>query len=231
VDYFAVIPTANLKQESGKTLAAVAESMRARFPNTDGIRVSTPGVLIPFGDEGAEAVEIVPVDQTGLTKLGFRQFDIPDGSGGWKFSAPESHKAYVDRIDTRLGGKVKQLIRLLKAWKFYRKAPIKSFYLELRVAAYAETEQAIIYDIDIKNVMTAMWNDQLAEIYDPRFPDDGFLISATNGPSSKAEALSKLASATKWSQQAVLDNAENRSGAAISRWNLVYDDAFPSFRL
>jgi hypothetical protein len=31
---------------------------------------------------------------------------MPDENGGWKFSAPESHKAYVDDIDTKLGGKL-----------------------------------------------------------------------------------------------------------------------------
>src|SRR5437867_963254 len=59
VDYFAVIPTANLKLNSGSSLTAVAESLRGRFPLTPNIRVHAPGVQVPFGDEGSEAVEVI----------------------------------------------------------------------------------------------------------------------------------------------------------------------------
>jgi hypothetical protein len=154
VDYFAVIPASNLKANSAVSLREIADSMRARFPQTPNIRVNNPGVQIPFGDQGAECVEIIPVDETGKTRLGFRQFDMPDGSGGWKFSAPESHKTYVDFIDGKLSGKVKPLIRFVKAWKFFRNVPIRSFYLKMRVAAYADKEKVIVDDIDVKNVLS-----------------------------------------------------------------------------
>jgi Second Messenger Oligonucleotide or Dinucleotide Synthetase domain len=229
VDYFAVIPTANLKQDSSKTLAALADSLRDRFPFTPNIRVNSPGVQVPFGVNGSETVEVIPVDETGKTTLGFRKFDIADGVGGWKFSAPESHKAYVDGIDTKLHGKVKPLIRLVKAWKFFRNVPIKSFYLELRVAAYAKTEEAIVYGIDVKNVLAALWANQLADFSDPRFPNDNFMLNACTSASSRVDALSKLSNAATWSQQAMDEQHANRPSAAISKWNLVYDGKFPKF--
>ena len=92
VDYFAVIPRTNLKANSSVTLSKVADTMRARFPLTPNIRVNGPGVQIPFGDEGAERVEIIPVDLMGNTELGFREFEMPDENGGWKFSAPSRTK-------------------------------------------------------------------------------------------------------------------------------------------
>jgi Second Messenger Oligonucleotide or Dinucleotide Synthetase domain len=229
VDYFAVIPTAKLKKDSSRTLTAVAESLRDRFPLTPNIRVNGPGVQLPFGDEGAERVEIIPVDDTGKTKLGFRQFDMPDELAGWKFSAPESHKAYVDDIDTKLSGKVKPLIRLAKAWKFFRNVPIRSFYLEMRIAALMATEQVILYDIDLKNVFNALWDDQLANVPDPRFPNDAFVLSACSSTSSRTDALSKLGNAATWSQQAMSEKHANRPGAATGKWNLVYADRFPKY--
>ncbi len=104
VDYFAVIPTNNLKQNSSTTLEEVASVLRDRFPLT-GVRINGPSVQVPFGPDGAETTEIVPVDFTGFTKLGFRQFEMPDGNGGWMFAAPESHKAYVDGVDQKHCGK------------------------------------------------------------------------------------------------------------------------------
>jgi hypothetical protein len=229
VDYFAVIPTANLKANSSSTLAKVAEAMRNRFPLTPNIRVSGPGVQIPFGDEGAERVEIIPVDDTGKTQLGFRQFDMPDELGGWKFSAPESHKAYVDQIDTKLSGKLKPLIRLAKAWKFYRNVPIRSFYLEMRVADLMDSETVIVYEIDLKNILNTLWKDQLADVRDPRFPNSNFILSACSSLSSRTDALSKLSNAATWSEQAMTEKHANRPGAAIAKWNLVYADRFPKF--
>lgn len=231
VDYFAVIPRTNLKQDSGRTLASLAESMRARFPSTANIRVNGPGVQIPFGDEGAERVEIIPVDETGKTMLGFRQFDMPDGLGGWKFSAPESHKAWVDSLDAKLNGKLKPLIRLLKAWKFYRNAPIRSFYLEMRAAALMRKENVILYDIDLKNILGALWSDQLADIPDPRFPDDSFVLTACSSETSRVDALSKLGNAALWSAQAMNEKNASRPGAAIAKWNLIFSDQFPKYGL
>ena len=179
VDYFAVIPRGSLKQDSSRSLAEVASALRERFPQT-GIRVDSPGVRISFGLDGAEATEIVPVDLTGSTLLGFRQFDMPDGSGGWKFSAPESHNAYVNGIDTKHGGKAKALVRFIKAWKYIRGVPVKSFYLEMKLARYMSDESQIIYDIDLRRVIFDMWQDGLAAIPDPRFPNDGFFISPCN---------------------------------------------------
>lgn len=229
VDYFAVIATATLKKDSSRTLTAVAESLRDRFPLTPNIRVNGPGVQLPFGDEGAERVEIIPVDDTGKTQLGFRQFDMPDELGGWKFSAPESHKAYVDDIDTRLSGKLKPLVRLAKAWKFYRNVPIRSFYLEMRIAALMATEKVILYEIDLKNVLNMLWNDQLASVPDPRFPNDAFVLSACSSTSSRTDALSKLGNAATWSEQAMTEKHANRPSAAIGKWNLVYADRFPKY--
>ena len=62
-------------------------------------------------------------------------------------SSPKAHTDYVKQEDERLKGKLKPLIRLLKAWKFYNNVPIRSFYLELRAAKYAESEKSIVYDI------------------------------------------------------------------------------------
>ncbi len=229
VDSFAVIPRENLKQDSDITLRKVAIDLRERFPFTEGIRVASPGVRVPFGLDGEEAVEIVPVDQTGHTQLGFRQFDMPDGNGGWKFSAPESHNAYVNRIDELHGGEVKPLIRFIKAWKFKRNAPIRSFYLEIRTAQYAAAERSIIYDMDVNRVLAMLWADKLAAVPDPRFPRGAFVLSACRTELQRQDALSKLRNATIWASEAVNFRFNGQERAAFQRWDLVYDHDFPAY--
>ena len=48
-------------------------------------------------------------------------YDIPNYEGGWMKLRPKAHNAYVKREDERLGNKLKPLIRLIKAWKFWDK--------------------------------------------------------------------------------------------------------------
>lgn len=227
VDYFAVIPTSNLKTNSAITLSEVANALRERFPTTPNIRVNSPGVQVPFGFDGSEYTEIIPVDATGTTLLGFRQFDMPDGNGGWKFSAPESHKAFVDEENNRLGGNLKPLIRCIKAWNFYRNAGIRSFYLEMFVTAQMQKEPAIVYSIDIPNVLEALASHGIHAITDPRFTK----MTTLPGCSSEAkrlEALGKVNNAATWARQARSAELAGRLAEAFQRWDLVFDYRFPT---
>ena len=167
VDYFAEIPPKNLKQQSACTLVGVKNALAKRFPNTN-VRVSCPAVVVPFGTDAKESTEVTPADYIEDTEEDeYKIYDIPNCSDGWMRSSPDAHNAYVREVDGDLGNKVKPLIRFIKAWKYYRNVPISSFYLELRVAKYAEGESSIIYDIDVKNVLSHLYDIKLAQMQDP----------------------------------------------------------------
>ena len=166
VDYFAVIPTDNLKTNSTTTLSQVRNALDKRFPNT-GVRVSCPAVVVPFRTDAKESTEVTPADYIEDNDDGYKIYDIPDCSDGWMRSSPDAHNAYVREIDKDMSKKVKPLIRFIKAWKYYRNVPISSFYLELRVAKYAAAESSIIYDIDVKRVFSHLDSINLASMQDP----------------------------------------------------------------
>lgn len=229
VDYFAVIPRANLNADSGYALADIADTLRDRFLTTPNIRVNGPAVRLPFGLDGAQATEIVPVEAVGFTMLGYRQFEMPDGQSGWMPSAPESHNAYVAEIDRHHSGGVKPLIRFLKAWQYARNVPIKSFYLEILAAEYAHNQTAIIYDIDLRNLFDNMLQRQLAPLLDPRSPSDGLYIQSTNTVLQTVEALDALQRAANWASDAVALNHAGRISAAFDRWRLVFNNDFPPY--
>ena len=153
VDYFAEIPTDNLKENSTITLSQVRKALAKRFPNT-GVRVGCPSVVVPFGTDAKESTEVTPADYIKTTEDEHRVYDIPDCSDGWMRSSPDAHNAYVREVNEDLRFKVKPLIRFIKAWKYYRNVPISSFYLELRVAKFAEDESSIIYADDVKGVLS-----------------------------------------------------------------------------
>lgn len=147
VDYFAEIPPSNLKVGSTFTLRDVRDALDKSFPRT-GVRVNCPAIVVPFGTDAKESTEVTPADYVGVTKKGkYRVYEIADCSNSWMRSSPHAHNAYVREIDGSLGFKVKPLIRFIKAWKYYQNVPISSFYLELRIAKYAEGKSNIIYDL------------------------------------------------------------------------------------
>jgi hypothetical protein len=226
VDYFASIPRENLKQNSGITLTQVREALDRRFPRT-GVHIDCPAVACPFGTDAKESTEITPADCVELTKAGYLVYEIPDCSGGWMCSSPAVHNAYVREVDQNLGGKVKPLIRFIKAWKYYLNVPISSFYLELRVTKYAEGESSILYDIDVAEIFSLLNRIGLSKMQDP-MGISGY-VSACSTEAKLDDALSKLSTALSRAEKAIAAKGKGDIWSAFSWWNLVYNSNFPSY--
>ena len=226
VDYFASIPGENLKPNSATTLQEVRDVLDARFPNT-GVAVRTPAVVVPFGTDSSESTEVVPADFIEKDNKGFYIYEIADGTGGWMKSSPDAHNAYVRDVDQKLGGKVKPLVRFLKAWKYIKNVPILSFYLELRVTKYASAEQSIIYSIDVKNILSQLWDCQLAAMQDP-MGISGYIYPCST-EAKKSDALSKVETALKRAEKAREAEDNDNIEDAFYWWNLVFGGYFPAY--
>ncbi|MBL8267739.1 SMODS domain-containing nucleotidyltransferase, partial [Steroidobacter sp.] len=225
VDYLASIPTSQLTQSSSYSLTKVRDALDTRFPRT-GVRVNTPAVGVPFGTYRSETTEVVPADYIAEID-GFKIYEIADGNGDWMRISPDSHNDYVARVDEKHSGVVKPLIRFVKAWKYLRNVPISSFYIEMRVAKYAESETSIVYDIDVKRVLRSLWDHQLARLQDPT----GFsgYISACKTDVQRQDALSKLSTAVVRAENATRAAYDGKIAEAFDWWRLVYDSAFPTY--
>ena len=226
VDYFAEIPTCNLKDNSATTLRQVRSALDKRFPDTN-VHVNCPAVVVPFGTDAKESTEVTPADYIEINEDGYRIYDIPDCSDGWMRSSPDAHNAYVREIDEDLGKKVKPLIRFIKAWKYYRNVPISSFYLELRVAKYAEGESTIVYDIDVKRVFSYLDRIGLANMQDP-MGISGYISPCSTDANLEAAKL-KLSTALTRAQKACEAKNDDDIKTAFDRWNLLYNYNFPSY--
>lgn len=226
VDYFASIPTKNLKQNSVTTLQEVRKVLIDRFQETD-ISVSTPAVKVCFGTDASESTEIVPADFIKRDKNGNHIYEIADGNGGWMRSSPDAHNNYVDEVDGKLGGKVKPLVRLLKAWKYYCGVPIRSFYLEMRVAKYASQRDSIDYARDVRNILKLLRDNQLAALQDPKGISGS--IAPCSSEAQKSDALSKLETAFTRAEKAREAEKVGKISDAFYWWNLVFAREFPSY--
>jgi Second Messenger Oligonucleotide or Dinucleotide Synthetase domain len=225
VDYLACLPRQQLTSSSNYSLGKVRDALIVRFPNT-GVRINCPAVCCPLGTTAAEITEVIAADYVWEDR-GYKVYDIADGAGGWMKTSPDAHNAYVRNIDDKLGGKVKPLIRFLKAWKCFRDVPISSFYLELRVAKYASGEKSIIYDIDVKNILKMLFDCQLANMQDPA-GISGY-IPACSTDIKKQDALSKLQTALTRAENARDEAMKENTSKAFEWWRLLYNSEFPTY--
>jgi hypothetical protein len=226
-DYFAVVPGANLHENSAYSLRKIKESLQSTFTKTDGIAVDTPAVKIPFGNYASETMEITPCCYNGMveTDLGkFNKYEIADGDNGWKEASPSAHNAYVNEHDKRLKGKLKPLIQLVKAWKYYNNAPISSFYLELRVSKYSEGESFIDYDIDLFRIFKFLNDNNLPAINDPMGITGRIVPCSTE--TKKETALNKIEADFKRAEEAY-NNRESDLNKCFERWHIFFNNQFP----
>ncbi|WP_178861608.1 SMODS domain-containing nucleotidyltransferase [Thiomicrorhabdus cannonii] len=227
VDYLACLPTSALTETSTASLVKVKNALDARFPNT-GVKVSTPAVVCPFGTYKSEDTEVVVADYR-REESGFKVYEIADGNNSWMEVSPDAHNHYVSTVDKKHGGKVKPLIRFIKAWKYYRDVPIKSFYLEMRVAKYADDESSIVYDIDVKNILAMLRDNELAAMQDP-MGVAGYVYPCKSD-TLKQDALSKLKTAATRAEKARESEANGDTKTAFDWWRLLYNDNFPTYYL
>jgi hypothetical protein len=227
-DYFAVCPKHKLSANSATALRVAKEALQETFWNTDGIEVRTPAVRIPFGNRVSETLEVTPSRFNGMidSPVGSKPYyDIPDFGGDWMQSSPKAHNAYVKRENDRLSGKVKPLIQLVKAWKFYNSVPISSFYLELRVTKYAEGEKSIIYDMDVRHITKKLFDNDLASIQDP-MGISGY-VEACSSDAKMEDALSKLDTGFTRADKAY-DQRDKDIDKAFDWWDKFFNNKFPS---
>ena len=226
VDYLACLPTNQLTQTSTPSLVKVRNALDTRFPNT-GVKVSCPAVVVPFGTKESENHEIVPADYLRENNDGYKVYDIADCSNGWMEAAPDAHNAYVKSVDDELSSKVKPLIRFIKAWKYYQNVPISSFYLELRVAKYASGETSIVYDIDVKQLLCWLRDNELPRIQDP-MGISGY-ISPCKSDNDYNNAISKLNTAATRAENARNAEQNGNTSLAFDWWQKLYDNKFPNY--
>ncbi len=140
-------------------------------------------------------------------------------------SSPQAHNAYVEQHNKRLNGKLKLLIRLVKAWKFNHHVPISSFYLELRITKFLEDKKKINYDVDLYGIIKKLYDIQLANIQDPMKVSGVIKACATD--IKKQSALSKLTRALSRAQKAYLYRNINLD-KCFYWWKMFFNGKFPS---
>ncbi len=140
--------------------------------------------------------------------------------------APDAHAAYVDTEHRRLSQKVKPLIRLVKAWKYYSKVPIRSFYLEMRIAEFAAHESAIVYGIDTRGALQWLQRSNLADMPDPTGISEAF---SPGSLIDRGATLAVLNTVIAQANSALAAESIERICEAFGAWDKVFAGHFPAY--
>ena len=227
-DYFAVCADYDSINNSSYLLRKAKKALQYTFWRTaDKIKINSPSVTIPFGNYASENIEVTPCFYDGLVNTPFgrkKSYAIADGFGDWVLSSPQAHNAYVKAENKRLNKKLKPLIRLVKAWKFYCNVPLSSFYLELRVTQYAKKKKKIVYETDLYRFIKNLYDMELARIQDP-MRVSGYVHPCISD-AKREIALSRLRTAKSRTEKAYGLRKKNIS-MSFNWWNKFFNGEFP----
>jgi hypothetical protein len=223
VDYFAVIQGAQLDQNSNTSLQKIERVLAQRFPST-GVHVDAPAVVVPFGTTKSERHEVIPAHKLDRS-LAWSVYGIPNRAGGWMASSPDAYGALIDGQQKKLG-RVKALIRFIKAWKYYNNVPIRSFYIEMAVWAYATTQSTIVDKIDVIAMLRRFDNTQLSNLTDPYDKSEAIYAGFT---AQLPIARAAVKTALSWADWAYAEENAGRMQSAFTGWDKVFAGKFPAY--
>ncbi len=225
-DIDALVSLAEKPASSYTALEWVKTALVARFPATS-VKIRRPAVVVEFGG-GYETWEVIPGFLTARGTSSQYVYDIPGASSGtWIDTAPKEHLAYVNECNAKPNkGNAKRLARLIKAWKYYCNVPISSFYLEMRAAQHMTTQTSYIDVWDVCLLLEKLNAHQLAGMNDPTGASGR--INACSSDSTRADALSKLATGATRARKALDAYKADDPDTAFRYLDLLFGGRFPA---
>ena len=112
------------KDDSSRFLYAVRDALNKQYGRTD-VSSRRVAVTLDFTDIVTDVVPAFPRKGGGYL--------IPNGTGEWKSTNPPFHAQLINQADQVKAGRLKPLIRLMKAWNFANGHHLTSFHVELAV--------------------------------------------------------------------------------------------------
>jgi hypothetical protein len=165
VDYIARIHFEERPTSSATALQRLRAVFERELWEASELRVDRPTVTIRFPGV-VTRYEITPayLERT----VGADQvLVIPAALGGWQEASPEAHRKFIREMNAKHSGSVRQLARLLKAWKYEHGVAISSFYLEMRVAEAGRVSDSMWSLYTLRDVVAKLISTDLAAMNDP----------------------------------------------------------------
>lgn len=152
---------------------------------------------------------------------------MPNGKGGWLSTNPREHIVLVGNADSAHKGRLKPLIRLMKAWNLANGNHLRSFHVEMLIMKMWNDLEVGSWSHSVKAMLAVMGTWVKAPAYDP-WKDD-LQIDSYLSSDDRALVVRMLNEDATRSAEAEELRKQNRISDAFERWNVVYRQKFPAF--
>ena len=172
--------------------------------------------------------DIVPCFLTKADSHGRTYYVIPDGQGNWKKTDPRLDKDRVKRINSMYGGRVLEVVRVVKYWNKRAKIPtMESYLLENIILDYYENHRippGSHIRIEFCDVMRYLSQNIFKDVEDPKGVQ-GNINLLEPGEKNK---ISEIASIIyKKANLAIAFEKVRMHEASINKWREIFGDNFP----
>ncbi|MFC0860910.1 nucleotidyltransferase [Sphaerimonospora cavernae] len=194
VDYMARIHFEDKPNSSNTILDKLRDVLKRELWEANKVFLARPTVTLQFTGFVTN-YEITPAYLLHGDSDENRVVLIPASGGEWREAAPQAHNKFVAEMDRKHTGDVREIARLLKAWKYEHAVPISSFYLEMRCAEYGKNNASIWALSALRTIVGSMISTGLAAMNDPTKLVSR--ITACSGESNRLMAITRLRSLKK----------------------------------
>lgn len=174
--------------------------------------------------------DIVPSFITAPEMDGRTYYVIPDGSGHWMKTDPRIDKERADSINQRLGGRLWNVIRLIKFWNKRRGVTtIPSYLIECMILDCYQnqcTEASARPESEVPRVLRHIAASVFAELEDPA-GIQGNINTLTW--EMRSDISSEALSHAQFADAAIYSQSRGDESAAIDAWGGVFGGSFPAY--
>lgn len=224
IDSFAVVPSDELFEESGKSLEKVKDVIADALPGVF-ITEGRPVVAVPFGEQRSERHHIVPAYYAG-TRDDHDVFAIPAPRDRWIRTCPAAHSIWINELDRTLKNNLKSFIRVVKAWSYFNDDIVWRYYLELCAADYLKHDAKIAYSRNLCGFFDYLESRELAP-----FEDTAGCNEPVYGTSiaDRDAAMTAILDTHKMARKAWTSEQNGNIADAFYWWRKIFDWQFVPF--
>jgi predicted nucleotidyltransferase len=206
---------------SSTLLQRVRDDLTDRFV-TSAVRRDGQAVVVSFAQGRVDVVPALFVRMQDAKPV----YQIPDGGGEWLETSPQAHLVWLRKQQLRSTGKMNNVVRLLKYWKYCRTTTqtLSSFYLEMWLANSGICVGAKSYSEILATVFFELNRQSLNRISDP-VGVSGW-IHGTETSAQLGSVQTAVGSCAEHAAAAIAAEVRAKNEEANRQWNLVFNGYF-----
>lgn len=174
--------------------------------------------------------DIVPCFHTVQESDGRDYYLIPNGNGAWQKTDPRIDRDEAKRINSKLDGRVFELIRLTKKWNKVKKVKtMPSYLLEAMLLEHCEQKDELSQYIDERfaNVLYYISRRIFSPIADPK-NIQGDINTLSNEERTNLSEKARI-DCEKAYEAIRAEAKENDHKKAINLWRQIFGEDFPAY--